>query len=380
MDAMSIYFKKIINSKGVIKNSFLNIKNGNIESISLNPKYEKVLNYQEYKVFPGFIDIHTHGYFGVSYDSNENEIHKWAKLLAKNGVTSFIPTCVSLPNESMKKFIDKIRIAMKNQQMDEAEIIGARSEGPYISIEKKGAHNINYIRKIDLNEINDLIKYSNNTLKIIDIAPELEYFNDALSLFQNSNIIVSAGHTNADFDTGYNALLSGVNLITHFYNAMTQFDHRNPGMVGAGLLSKNVFLEIIADFHHVSKEAIEIMFKTLGYDNIVGITDSLSLGGTDIVEASLGGLEINIHDNVAWIKNTNTIAGSVLTMLNAYKNFKKMNVCDENIAKILSYNPSKLLNLDAVGDIAPNKKANLCIFDDNDEIIDVIISGKSVFN
>ncbi len=376
----SIKCGKIINSSGILKNSYINIKEKTIESIGYEPAHSEVVDHGNDIAFPGFIDIHTHGYYGVDASfASSKELHYWAKLLAKNGVTSFIPTCVSLPNYELKKFIDNVKEAMKHQLDSEARIIGARSEGPFISLKRKGAHNSNYIREIDLDEIQDIIAYGKGVLKIIDMAPEIKNFSLAMPLFYKNGIIVSIGHTDSDYFTSKNALSSGVKLITHFYNAMTQFDHRNPGAVGAGFLSSNANLEIISDFHHVSRESIEVMIKNAGYDYVIEITDSLSIGGTGNKDGNLGGIDIEVKDGVVYIKNTDKLAGSVLTMHQAYLNLKSMDIQPVNISKLLSYNVSQLLNINN-GDISPGKIADICFIDNSDKITDTLVSGKSTSN
>ena len=377
MDQYSIKCKNIVTPAGIVGKPYININKDKIDSLSDKPVYSNILDHHNDIALPGFIDIHTHGYFGIDASSaSPGEILYWARMLSKNGVTSFVPTCVSLPLDQFFKFIDNVKYAMQHQSPGEARIIGARSEGPFISLLRKGAHNPEYIRDIDLDEIKKIIKYSKGVLRIIDIAPELKNFDSAMALFSGNEIIVSIGHSNSDYNTASSALRSGVRLITHFYNAMTQFDHRSPGVVGAGLLSKNAYLEIISDFHHVSREAIEIMINNVDYNHVIEITDSLSIGGTANHEAKLGGLNIVIKDGVAWIKDTSTIAGSILEMKQGYKNLECMDISPDNISKLLSYNQAQLLGLNT-GSIAPGKVADLCFMDDAGCITDTLVSGVS---
>ena len=379
-EQFSIKCKTTVTSAGIENKSYMNINKDKIYSFSDVPIYSDIVDHSNDVALPGFIDIHTHGYFGVDASTaSPEEILYWARMLAKNGVTSFIPTCVSLPLNQFFKFIDNVKYAMQHQSPGEARILGARSEGPFINLSRKGAHNPEYIRDINIDEINNIINYSRGVLRIIDIAPEIKNSDDAVSLFLNNGIIVSMGHTDSDYITANNALISGVRLITHFYNAMTQFDHRNPGVVGAGLLSKNAYLEIISDFHHVSREAIEIMINNVDYNHVIEITDSLSIGGTANQESKLGGLNIIIRDGVAWIKDTNTIAGSILEMKQAYQNLKNMGISSNNISKLLSNNQAQLLGLNT-GNIAPGKIADLCFMDDSGNITEAMVSGVSAKN
>jgi N-acetylglucosamine-6-phosphate deacetylase len=378
---IAIKFDKLFNSHGEYYNGYLLIKNGIIEGIyNKNKNNYTVLDYSDKIITPGFIDLHTHGYYGVdSMDSSEGEMHYWAGRITEHGVTTFIPTGVSSSFDKMKQFLNKMGSVMENQKDNEAIIYGARLEGPYISLNKKGAHNTNYIRGIDINEIQELSRDYNNILRIIDIAPELEGFNDAFNILTGSNIIVSAGHTDADFAIANNAFKLGVRLITHFYNAMSPFNHRNPGMVGAGFLSENIFLELISDLHHVSKEAIEILIDQVGLSRIILITDSLSIGSSGNDSGILGDLDIELKDNVAWIRGTDTIAGSILTPDKALKNLMSMGIKPENIIPSMTSIPANLLGINNTGDLLPGKAGNLCILDKDFNVNSTLINGNIVY-
>lgn len=367
---------RIVTSTGIIEDGFVNVSGNRVESITGRPLHDLLDRFNADIIMPGFIDIHTHGYFGIdAMKSSENDIHRWASMIAGHGVTSFIPTCVSAPADDLINFLRKINTVRSEQSPEEAHILGARSEGPYISGIKRGAHNRSYVRGISMEEIQNLIKSSSGVLRIMDMAPELEGFNEAMSLLQSSGTAVSAGHSGADYGTSMNAISSGVRLMTHFYNAMTQFDHRSPGMVGAGLLNSGVNLEIIADFHHVSREAIRIMSAMAGWNRIIAITDSVPIGGTSDEESELGGLMTEIHDGVAWIKGTDIIAGSVLTMDRAFSNILSLGVDLPDLVKAFSRNPAELLGLNDMGDIAPGKIADINFLDSDMNIIGTLIAG-----
>jgi N-acetylglucosamine-6-phosphate deacetylase len=378
---IAIKFDKLFNSHGEYYNGYLLIKNGIIEGISnRNENNYTILDRSDKIITPGFIDLHTHGYYRVdSMDSSEDEIHYWASRIPEHGVTTFIPTGVSSSFNKIKKFLNKIGNVMENQKNNEAMIYGARLEGPYISLIKKGAHNPDFIRDIDINEIQELSSNYNNILRIIDIAPELKGFNDAFNILTGANIIVSAGHTDADFTIANNAFKLGVRLITHFYNAMSPFNHRNPGMVGAGFLSQNIFLELISDLHHVSKEAIEILINQVGLSRIILITDSLSIGSSGKDSGILGDLDIELKDNVAWIRGTDTIAGSILTPDRALKNLISMGIRPENIIPSMTSIPANLLGINNIGDILPGKAGNLCILDKEFNVNSTLINGNTVY-
>ncbi|MCI2413076.1 N-acetylglucosamine-6-phosphate deacetylase [Cuniculiplasma divulgatum] len=373
----SILLKRIITINGCRDNCYLNVKDGVIHSITEKKIFDnEIVDFSNLTAVPGFIDIHTHGYFGVDATySSEEEIHRWAQMLARKGITSFIPTCVSLPLETMIKFINKIRSASLHQKEDEARILGMRSEGPYISLEQKGAHNPLYLRRPDIDELRKIIQAAGSSLFIIDMAPELENFRESLEYLLENNKVVSIGHSNASYSQATAGIDSGARLMTHFFNAMSPLKHREAGMVGAGLLSDSVYLELIGDMHHVSREAIKILLKTRDIDHIIGITDSLSIGGTTSADAKLGGLDVIKKDGVAWIRDTNTIAGSILTMDTAFQNLHEIVSDPVNLTKIFSTNASKALSLKNIGYIDVGMDADINIIDDHMKVKGTMIRG-----
>ena len=373
----SILLKRIVTQNGYVDDCYLNIKDGVIHSITREGIFgNEIIDYSNLTAIPGFIDIHTHGYFGIDATySSEDEIHMWASMLARKGITSFIPTCVSLPLETMIKFVNKIKTASLHQKKNEARILGMRSEGPYISLEQKGAHNTLYLRKPDVEELKKIVHAAGDSTFLIDMAPELENFMESMEYLLENDKIVSLGHSNASYVQARKGIESGAKLMTHFFNAMSPLKHREVGMVGAGLLSDSVYLELIGDMHHVSREAIEILLKTRDIDHIVGITDSLSIGGTTTAEVKLGGLDVIKKDGVAWIKDTNTIAGSILTMDAAFRNLHEIIPDLMSLTKIFSTNPSRVLSLKNLGYIDAGMNADLNFIDDHMNMKATMIGG-----
>lgn len=373
----SILVKKAVVPGGYANNCFLNIKHGKIHSITKNGAFSNVLkDYSHLTAIPGFIDIHTHGYYGIDATySSVDDIHRWSSMLAKRGVTSFIPTCVSLPFEQTAEFIERIKLASTTQGPDEARIIGTRSEGPYISREKKGAHNPMYIRDPDINEIEKFVEASGDFPFIIDMAPELTGFQESAKYLVRNNKIVSIGHSAASYSDAMSGIGGGAKLMTHFFNAMSPMKHREVGMVGAGFLTDSIYLEIVADLRHVSEEAIRILFKIRDVDHIIGITDSLSIGGTTTLNTQLGGMEIVVRDGVAWVRNSDTIAGSVLTMDAAFRNLHRLVPDLAGLAKIFSTNAAKALNLKSTGLIDAGMGADINFIDDEMNVKETMIRG-----
>jgi N-acetylglucosamine-6-phosphate deacetylase len=376
----TIKFGRLISGLRTYENGYINIQNGMVKSIGKSNPEAETADFSDFILVPGLIDIHTHGYFGMdSYNSTDDEILEWAKNITRTGVTSFIPTLVSLPINSIEGQFQRYRKLLLNRDPQGARILGLRCEGPYISKEKMGAHNPNYLRTPDINELDSLFRSGEGILKIIDMAPEIGDMEKIAMLSNKYGIKISIGHTNTDYKTVKNAIDLGAPLMTHFYNAMSDMGHRDVGAVGAGLLSDTVQVELIADLHHVSQEAIEILIRMRGLEHVVLVTDSLSIGGSNKPEFELGGLPVVLKDGVAWIKGKGVIAGSVLTMDQALRNMVGMGYDLQKVIYSTSTLQADILGLRELGKLEPGYVADICVLDSDLEVVATICRGNIVY-
>lgn len=378
---MSLKIKagKIVAENGLLKNGQVTVSDGIISAVESEPSGTADLDFSDFTLVPGFIDIHTHGYYGIdSFSSEESDILEWAGRIPETGVTAFVPAFVSLPLEDIFSQFSRYRNIINNQ-VEGARILGVRCEGPYLSPEKRGAHNSEYLRVPELDEMMNFFRKGSGVLKIIDIAPELGEIAPVIELAREHGTIVSTGHSNADYATAVNAFASGSPLVTHFYNAMSGMTHREVGLVGAGLLHEGPVLELIADLHHVSVEAIEILNRMRGFHNAALVTDSLAVGGATDASLTLGGLPVTLHDGVAWIGDTDTIAGSVLTMDMAVRNILSIGYQLEDFIGSTSTVQSRLLGLKDRGYIGNGYRADLCAIDEGGKVVATIIGGKIAY-
>ena len=217
-------------------------------------------------------------------------------------------------------------------------------------------------------------------LKIIDIAPETGDFAEIVRIASKYGIRISAGHSNATYKQSADAFETGASIVTHFYNAMSNLTHSDSGMVGAGLLNTTVPLELIADFHHVPPESIRIIDRMRGMDRIVLISDSLPIGGSAGGNFSIGGLEIIEKDGVAWIKGTDTIAGSVLTLDRAVQNLSGLGFSLGSLAHAAATIQAEILGLEHTGTLEPGKSANMAVLDRKLNVAALIHNGRVVMD
>lgn len=379
-ESYTISAGKIHTENGSLENAYLTVDGESIGSVGKNPEQRADYDLGDYILLPAYSDIHTHGYFGIdAYFGEKEQIEEWAEKLYATGVSSFVPSLVSLPLDSILEQFRKYKSIIHNQGRG-AKILGIRCEGPYLSKEKRGAHNIDYLRTPDLEEIEELFRKGQGILRIIDIAPETGDFAEIVRIASRYGIRISAGHSNATYKQSADAFESGASIVTHFYNAMSNLTHSDSGMVGAGLLNTTVPLELIADFHHVPPESIRIIDRMRGMSRIVLISDSLPIGGSAGGNFSIGGLDIIEKDGVAWIKGTDTIAGSVLTMDRAVQNLSGMGFPLGQLAHAAATIQAEILGLENTGTLEPGKSANMAVLDRKLNVAALIHNGRVVLD
>ncbi|MDD3224551.1 MAG: N-acetylglucosamine-6-phosphate deacetylase [Clostridium sp.] len=327
-------------------------------------------------VSPGFIDLHIHGSGGKdAMDGDVNALETISKYICRNGVTAFLPTTMTMSKDKIYKALDAIRKA-KNMTLKGADIVGAHLEGPFISEKYKGAQKKDYILKPDY----DFIKDYKDIIKIITMAPEEDTdFKFIKAVKKNTDIVLSIGHSNADYNTAVEAIKNGMTHITHLFNAMTSLNHRKPGVVGAALNSDAV-CELICDKIHINPAVFNIVTKIKDTDKVVLITDCMRAGGLKDGVSELGGQKVIVKDNSARLED-GTLAGSILNLNKAIKNiFENTSLNLNEAVNMASLNPAREIKIDREkGSLKEGKDADITIFDKNFEVIKTIVGGNTVY-
>ena len=341
-------------------------------------------------VAPGFINIHIHGAAGFdTMDEDINALKNFAEFLPSTGVTSFLPTTMTMPLEKIYRALERIRDG-KNFSRG-AKILGANVEGPFISKKFKGAQAEENILHADF----ELIKNFVDVIKIITVAPEegsrevgnkgnsttslLPYFPTSLAFIdrcREKNIVVSIGHSAATYEFATAAINRGANHITHLFNAQSAFHHRKPGVVGAALDS-NAIVEIIADNVHVHPVAQRLVAKIKPRSEIILITDSIRACGIGDGLSELGGQKVFVKGNRATLED-GTLVGSIAPMNEVLKNFcANTNFDVAACVEFVTKNPAVELKLyDKLGSLEVGKAADIVLFDDDFNIKKIFIDGK----
>jgi N-acetylglucosamine-6-phosphate deacetylase len=324
----------------------------------------------------GFIDLHIHGSGGGdTMDGSLESLNKISATICQRGVTSFLPTTMTMEIGRIHSALDTIKEAM-NIDMAGAKVIGAHMEGPFISEKYKGAQSASHIKKPDYEFVKDYL----DVIKIITLAPEMDESYDFIKrIKKESDIVLSIGHSNATYEYAMKAIKNGIGHATHTFNAMTPLNHREPGIVGA-IFNSDISCELIADTIHVHPDLFKLLVKIKGIEKVVLVTDCIRAGGMGEGLYDLGGQEVVVKDNCVRLSN-GTLAGSVLDLNLAVKNM--VNNTDLKIHEVMTMaclSPAKVIGIeDKKGSIKQGKDADIIIFDANFNIYTTIVEGKIVF-
>lgn len=334
---------------------------------------DEVVDVTDCYVLPGLIDIHFHGCKKVDFcDGTKEVIETIAEYEASQGVTAICPATMTFSKEKLESIFQTVR-EYPNEKG--AILCGVNMEGPYISYKKKGAQNGQYIRVASIEEFDKLQKLSGNMIKLVDIAPEID---GAMEFIQEAkkSTNISIAHTTAGYDIAMKAFEQGASHVTHLYNAMTGFSHREPGVVGAAAEYEGCYVELICDGVHIHPSAVKSTFKLFGKDRIVLISDSMEATGMPDGEYELGGQKVIVRGNRAELED-GTLAGSVTNLLKCMQTaVKDMEIPLEDAVLCATRNPAKSIGVyDTMGSLEPGKLANIVVLDKELNIKSVYING-----
>lgn len=348
----------------IYKNAFINGKTVDIEvnngKFTYIGRIEKDgFDLKNRKVFAGLTDIHSHGCLG--YDTMDgNHLDEMSKFMSANGVTSWLPTTMTLDMDTIKSVVNE-----KISNSGGAEVLGYHLEGPYISAKYKGAQNEKYIIPPDIDEFEKL-----DNIKMVTVAPETE---NAFDFIKKCKAVVSIGHTDCDYDCAKKAMELGARCLTHTFNAMPPIHHRNPGPIGAAF-DENIYVQVICDGIHIHPSVIRLIYKLFGAKRMILISDSMRATGLSDGEYEFGGQTITVKDSVARTQS-GAIAGSTSTLLNCVKKAIEFGIPENDAFRMASQTPCELLDVKK-GKIEVGYDADFVVLDDNYNIVHTVIGGK----
>jgi N-acetylglucosamine-6-phosphate deacetylase len=331
------------------------------------------------RLVPGFVDLHVHGGGGFSFDSGRvDDVDGFRRWVPSTGVTSFLGTVIGLSIDGGRRSVEALASAAESG--GGAELAGINLEGPFLSPERPGAIPPSWIMPPDMGAFEALHDVSNGSLRLMTVAPEVAGASEVIAAAQARGVTISVGHSAASYDAAIRAFGEGARHVTHAFNGMNPFHHRDPGIVGAALESEDVTIEVIADGVHLHPATVSMLVQAFGTGRVALITDAVPMAG------GLAG-SLRLGDRVATLKDgrvtlpDGTIAGSVATMDGVVRNVVGWSVCDlAGAVRMASTVPARVAGRgDRKGRIERGYDADLVALDGDLRVAGAWVGGKLAF-
>ena len=339
--------------------------------------YERLLDLRGCYVAPGLVDVHVHG--GGGHDVMDPEaIGGLSWYLATGGVTSFLPTTHTAPHEEILKAAEGIGRGIEGG-VSGATPLGLHMEGPYISPEMCGAQNAAHVRLPDTGEMEEVDRVSGGRLRVVTLAPEAEGALEAIRWLAARGVVPAAGHTGATFDTTKEAIDGGLCHVSHLFNRMSAFHHREPGAAGAALADERVTVELIADGFHLHPATLRIASRVKGLGKVALVSDSIPPAGLPKGEYDFGGLKITIAEGRSLLES-GRLAGSTITLGDAVRNMVSLAGASlREAVEMASTTPARIAGASSKGRLAPGMDADITVLDGDLYPALTIVGGEIVY-
>ena len=319
--------------------------------------------------FPGFVDLQVNGFGGVDFlDADAAAYRRAGDALLETGVTAYLPTLITSPEE-------QVLAAMREVPVDDLgrpRILGMHLEGPFLSPNRLGTHEASARRDPDVALLERLLDAG--PVRLMTLAPELAGADALIDLLLARGVVVALGHTDAIASQAHAAFDRGARCVTHLFNAMRPFLHRDPGIVGAALARDDVFVSIIVDGIHLAPETTQTVWRA-ARGRLVLISDAIAAAPRNDGPSSLGELDLQVHEGAVRGPD-GVLAGSVLTMIEAVRNLHALGVPFEDAVAAASTAPAQLLGDPELGRIDVGLAADLVVLTDGLEIERVLVAGE----
>jgi len=391
MERIKIYNGSILTPYRIIENGTVLIEDGKISLVTTGDVSSEgciSINAKGNYVSPGFIDIHTHG--GGGHDFMDGTVESYldaARLHAVHGTASMVPTTLASELEELKNTFQVFKQA-KAMNKNGAEFLGIHLEGPYFSMEARGAQDPKYIKNPNPEEYKKILEWSDDIVRW-SAAPELDGAMEFGRFMKANGILVSIAHTDAISDCVYEAYENGFTHITHLYSCTSNVRrinaYRYAGVTESAYLIDEMTVEIIADGCHLPKSLLQLVYKIKGADKIALVTDSMRGAGMTEGETILGSLDsgqrVIIEDGVAKLPDRSAFAGSIATTDRLVRTMvKTAGIPLLDAVKMMTATPARIIGVDnKKGILAPGKDADIVIFNSDIEIMATLVNGRIVY-
>jgi N-acetylglucosamine-6-phosphate deacetylase len=359
---------QVVLSDRVLKGASVIIDSGLITAIadvSSHIPGAKIIDVSDLVLLPGFIDVHIHGAVGVDVmTATPGELREVSEYLATQGVTAWLPTLVPGSDEEYQRVAAAVSEVMRDSSgASRARVLGLHYEGPFVNSAQCGALHVEYFKTYSRPDDLDVLRVPENGVRMITLAPEVTGGVDLVRELKAGGWVISIGHTRAALEVLDAACDAGARHMTHFMNAMSPLHHRSPGPIAWGLSRDDVTFDMVADGIHLDPFMLRLLVKVKGARSISLISDAIAATGKGDGDYQIWGETISVK-NGRTANVSGSIAGSVITMLDAVRVMRSLGVSWIDIAQMASTNPASLLGLDhECGSIEIGKRADLVALD-----------------
>lgn len=378
---------QIVTPNHVLQGGALLVWKGHIEEVILPEDVVSFLDskasecvffdFSEFYLFPGLIDLHVHGARGADFMDGDSEgVQKIADFLLHEGVTRFLATTMT---ERKERILSAIRAVVSASRVLPS-VLGIHLEGPYLSWGKRGAHNPSFVRPPNFQEMEEFLEAGDGLVKRVTIAPEVEGALAMVARLASLGILVSLGHSEADYATSLRSYFSGARLITHVFNGMEPLHHRRPNLLAFALSFEGIWVEVIADGVHIAPEILQILFTCKPHRTIV-VSDAIRATGMEDGIYELGGEAITVEGGIARVVSSGSLAGSTMSLRCTLFNLRRIfSFSLPYLASLGSLYPARLLEMEnTLGSLEKGKKADIVVLDDSFGVKSVFLEGEKIF-
>lgn len=381
----TIAARRLITATGVIDYPLLSLEDGRIRGIEslTQPDHEQfpaTHRFPHATLVPSYIDIHIHGCSGHDVmEATPQALHAIGTHLASRGVAAYLPTTVTSPRDETLRALTGLATQIELQQRTTptgAVPLGIHLEGPFLSHRKRGVHTDALLEAPSIALFDRFWQASQGRIQLMTIAPELPGADELIAHATTLGVRCSLGHSDASVTQAQTGFVAGARSATHTFNAMRALDHRDPGLAAYVLDQSQLFADIICDGIHVDPIMIRLFFKAKGDDRIILITDGISATGMPDGTYLLGDMRVEVKDGRC--TSNGTLAGSVLTLDHAVKNFIEFTGASLNTAvAAATRNPARLLGIDSTwGSLDIGRAANITVLSPASQIIQTFLAGR----
>jgi len=367
---------RVVTPAGVLPDAWVQVSDGRIAQVapSMPDVDAPVVDLAGAWLLPGYIDLHMHGGGGHSVADSPASMQDAVAFHRRHGTTATLVSLMTAPEAELSEQLAWAAELARRGATARGHVLGSHLEGPFLSPRRRGAQNLTHMLTPDPLLLERLRAIAGETLKMVTIAPELDGALPLIRTLSAAGVIVAMGHSDATYEQARAGISAGAGHATHLFNAMRPLHHREPGLVGAAL-EAGLNCELINDGRHVHPAVVRIVFDLIS--SPVLVTDAIDAAGVGDGRFELGGQEVEVHGDEARLATSGSLAGSTLTMDRALRRaVKESGLSIERASAAASGTPARVLGLDhELGSIAPGRRADLVVLDDDLQLTAVTAGG-----